>query len=442
MAFSNPVVEAGVAGLTALFQERAVTPLEAVDVYLSRIERLNPRLNAFLTVDEQGARAAALASGARWASGRPLSPLDGVPIAIKANIAAVGLPLHAGIEAYRDQIADHDAACVARLKAAGAVILGVLNMHEGALGATTDNPTFGRCHNPHRFDFTPGGSSGGSGAAAAAGLCAAALGTDTMGSVRIPSGYCGIFGLKPGRGRVSTEGLMALSWTLDNVGPHARSALDCRLVFEAMMQGQAGAAPSGAPWAVLDFAGQVEVEPQVISAFADRVQLARDLGLAIETIRLDDYDFGAVRRLGLLISEVEGHVVHEQALAERPEGFSKEFAGGLAWGARQSAPRLAKAYRELEATAHRLRGRLSDYAGLLSPTAPQPAFPFDAAVPVSQADFTALANVAGLPAAAFPAGMADGLPLSVQVMAWSEADAIGLADILAAPVVTPPDFAG
>lgn len=442
MAFSNPVVEAGVVDLAALFEQRAVTPLEAVEVYLSRIERLNPRLNAFLSVDADGARAAALASGARWAAGRPLSLIDGVPIGIKANIATAGLPLHAGIDAYRDQIADHDAVCVARLKAAGAVILGVLNMHEGALGATTDNPAFGRCHNPHGHGFTPGGSSGGSGAAAAAGLCAAALGTDTMGSVRIPSGYCGIFGLKPGRGRVSTEGVMPLSWTLDNVGPHARSAQDCAVVFEAMMQGQGAPSSKNAPWAVLDWSGQVEVDTAMASAFGERVQAAREMGVSVEPLRLDDYDFGAVRRLGLLISEVEGHVVHEARLAERPDGFSPEFAGGLAWGARQSAPRLAKAYRTLEATADRLKARLAGYAGLLAPTAPQPSFAFDAAVPVNQADFTALANVAGLPAVAFPAGMADDLPLSVQVMAWSEDDALELAQRLATPVVTPPDFAG
>lgn len=446
MAFSNPVVEAGVAGLAALFRERAVTPSEAVEVYLNRIERLNPRLNAFLAVDADGARAAALASGARWAAGRPLSPIDGVPIGIKANIASVGLPLHAGIDAYRDQVADHDAACVARLKAAGAVILGVLNMHEGALGATTDNPAFGRCQNPHWNGFTPGGSSGGSGAAAAAGLCAAALGTDTMGSVRIPSGYCGIFGLKPGRGRVSTEGVMPLSWTFDNVGPHARSAEDCRLVFEAMAEGASAPSAEGRPWAALDFSGQAKVDPRVAWAYEDRLQAARDLGRTIETLRLDDYDFGAVRRLGLLISEVEGHVVHEARLAERPEGFSRAFADGLAWGARQPAPRLAKAYRELEATAARLRARLSGYAGLLSPTTPQFAFVFDDPVPVNQADFTAMANVAGLPAAAFPSGltggMDGGLPLSVQVMAWREADALDLAQALARPVFTPPDFAG
>jgi aspartyl-tRNA(Asn)/glutamyl-tRNA(Gln) amidotransferase subunit A len=129
-----------------------------------------------------------------------LSLFDGVPIAIKANIAVKGLPWHGGIEAYRDRIAERDAVSVQALRLAGAVIVGVLNMHEAALGATNDNLAFGRCHNPYRHGFTPGGSSGGSAVAVAAGLCAAALGTDTLGSVRIPAGYCGVFGCKPTHG--------------------------------------------------------------------------------------------------------------------------------------------------------------------------------------------------------------------------------------------------
>lgn len=433
MTFANPVVEAGVAGLARLFAERAVTPGEATEVYLSRIERLNPALNAFLSVDYEGARAGAEASSLRWAQGQPLSPLDGVPVGVKANIAVANLPWHAGIAAYRDRIAGEDAACVARLRAAGAVVLGVLNMHEGALGATTDNPAFGRCHNPHRADYTPGGSSGGSGAAAAAGLCAAALGTDTMGSVRIPSAYCGVFGHKPARGLVSTEGVVDLSWTLDHVGPHARSAEDCRRVLEGLAGAPvAAAALFERPLAVLDYEGQVEVQPGVAAAQEQAVEAARAAGLKIEPLRLSDYDYGAVRRLGLLVSEVEGFVVHEAMLAERPEGFSRAFAEGLAWGARQPAPKLARAYRELSRLSAQVRGQLAPYAGLLAPTAPQTAFAFDAAVPVKQADFTALANVTGLPATAFPVGVdGDGLPTSIQVMSWLEDYGLSVAERLA-----------
>lgn len=441
MAFSHPVVEAGALGLAALFRG-GVSPVDAIEVYLERIARLNPTLNAFLDVDVQGARAAAGDSAARWAAGRPLSPLDGVPVGVKANIAVAGLPWHAGIAAYRDRIADRDAEVVTRLRAAGAVILGTLNLHEGALGATTDNPAFGRCENPHRMGFTPGGSSGGSGAAVAAGLCAAALGTDTLGSVRIPSAYCGVFGLKPARGAVPNAGLVPLSWTLDSIGPHARSAGDARVLLE-VLTGQAAplAAGDDRPLAVLEFDGQVQVEPAVARAASRTVEAARSAGLEVRPLRLDDYDFGGVRRLGLLISEAEGHVVHEAMLAERPDGFSPAFAGGLAWAARQPAPRLARAYRDLDAAAARVRECLAPYAGLLCPTTPQPAFAFADPVPANQADFTAVANVTGLPALAFPCGLDDeDLPLSMQVTAWTEADAASLAARLARSVATPSGF--
>lgn len=444
MTFANPVVEAGVAGLARLFTARAVTPVEATEVYLSRIARLNPSINAFLDVDKERVRADAAASSLRWSQARPLSPLDGVPIGVKANIAVANLPWHAGIAAYRERIAEQDAECVARLRAAGAVILGVLNMHEGALGATTDNPAFGRCHNPHRLDFTPGGSSGGSGAAVAAGLCAAALGTDTMGSVRIPSAYCGVFGHKPAQGLVSTAGVVDLSWTLDHVGPHARSAEDCRLVLEALMGAKLEAGPLfDRPLAVLDFEGQVEVQPGVAAAQARAVEAAKATGFDLRPLRLSDYDYGVVRRLGLLVSEVEGFVEHEAMLTERPEGFSRAFAEGLAWGARQPAPKLARAYRELAKISQQVRGLLEPYGGVLAPTAPQTAFDFAADTPVNQADFTAVANITGLPATAFPVGCDDdGLPVSMQVMSWTEAYGLAVAERLAAPVGAPQAFRG
>ncbi len=434
--FSNPIVAAGVVGLAKLFAARAVTPLEATEVYLSRIARLNPSLGAVTDVDKAGAQAGAHASSARWAEGQPLSPIDGVPIMVKANIAIAGRPWTAGIGAYRDRIAAADAEVVARLRNAGAVILGSVNMHEGALGATTDNPWFGRTGNPHRNGFTPGGSSGGSGAAVAAGLCAAALGTDTMGSVRIPSGYCGVFGHKPRYGTVSDLGATALSWTLDHIGPHARSAQDCAAMLAAMTDDPTGAQGEGV-LGVLAFDGQVEVEPQVAQAFAETVARARTLGLKTETVHLPDYDFGRMRRLGLLISEAEGYVVHQATLAEHPEGFSDGFRSMLEWGGSQPAHKLASAYHEIVQAGDAVRTAFAPFTAVLMPTAPQTAFAFGDP-PANQADFTALANFTGLPATAFPVGMtAQELPLSCQVVAISEAAALALAERLAIGIGAP-----
>jgi aspartyl-tRNA(Asn)/glutamyl-tRNA(Gln) amidotransferase subunit A len=332
LGFDDPLIAAGVVGLAALYAARTATPLAATEAYLGRIERLNPLLNAFLFVDGEGALRDAEASAARWAAGAPLSPLDGVPVGIKANIAVRGLPWHAGIAAYRERVADRDADCVAALRKGGAVILGVLNMHEAALGATTDNLAFGRCHNPYRYDVTPGGSSGGSAAAVAAGLCAAAFGTDTMGSVRIPASYCGVFGHMPKRGLISTEGVVPLSWTLDHVGLLARSAEDAQAVL-SVCGGAAAVRPEAerAPIALaaLDLSGDVELEPDVAHRFGVVIEAALSAGLSVKRIGLPSYDVVALRKLCLLIAEVEGFVEHETALTADPEGFTPALSAML-----------------------------------------------------------------------------------------------------------------
>ena len=233
MSFTNPIIEAGLSGLTDLFADRAVTPVEVFQSYQSRIDGLDGALGCYVAQDKAAAEQAAHESAERWAKGTALSMIDGAPIAVKANIAVAGLPWHAGIGAFRDRIAEEDAPVVAQLRAAGAVILGLVNMHEGAFGALTDNPWFGRTQNPWKHGYSAGGSSGGSAAAVSAGLCAAALGSDTLGSVRIPSSFTGIFGHKPTQGLISTGDVIPMSWTLDHVGTHGRSADDCARLLAA-----------------------------------------------------------------------------------------------------------------------------------------------------------------------------------------------------------------
>lgn len=451
-SFSNPIVAAGVAGLRALYADRAVTPVEAADAYLSRIRGLDGALGAFVHVDDAGARTAAHASSDRWRAGKALSPIDGAPIAVKVNIAVQGLPWHGGIGAHRDRLAERDAGCIARLRAAGAVILGLTNMHEGAFGAVTDNPWFGRTHNPWRHGTTAGGSSGGSGAAVAAGLCAGALGTDTLGSVRIPASFTGAYGHKPTQGLIASDGVIAMSWTLDHVGVHGRSAEDCALLLAGAVSADGDLAEeisrpadlqslSSAPLAVLDLSGLEGVSPAVAAALDAVVLRGRAAGLDIEPLALD-FDFLQVIRDGVLISAAESLVEHEAALAGRPDGFSDAYRRTLSIGEQAGAPALAKAYRDLARAAEAARESLTPYAGLLLPTTPGPAEPFDTAAAASVALFTPLANVLGLPATAFPAGMADGLPLSVSAVAWEDDTALGLAQLLGAPFEAPENYRG
>ena len=403
-----------------------MTPVERFQQYADRIARHNPSLNAFIHLRLEEAEAEAQAAEARLGAGKPRSPIDGWCFGIKANIAVKGLPHHAGIGAYRDVIAAEDAEVVRRLRAAGAVILGIVNMHEGALGATTDNPFFGRTQNPWKDGYTPGGSSGGSGAAVSAGLCDVALGSDTMGSVRIPSAYCGVQGIKAGAGLVPNHGVLALSHTLDNVGPHARDVASLRAAL-SVMTGQAMAAGklslAGLRIGVWG-AGREGVDAAVEDGFAVAISKLEAAGIEASAVEPPGYLYGRSRRAGLLISEIEASEIHAAKLSGDPEGFSKFFRKLLAWGAARPAEEAAAAYehiRSVEAAAGRLFGA-HDF--VIAPVAPQTAFPFEAGAPENQADFTAWANFAGLPAAAVFSGLnAQGLPLSVQVIGPRGSDA-------------------
>ncbi|MFM2042441.1 MAG: hypothetical protein RLY86_1017 [Pseudomonadota bacterium] len=437
-------INAGAAGLAALYAAGRTDPVRVVEMYLDRIARIDPAIGAYVHVAGDEARETARRSAARFVAarrgeGRPLSPLDGVPLAVKANIALAGAPWHAGIGAYRHRIAEHDAACVAVLKAAGAVILGLVNMHEGALGATTDNPWFGRTQNPLRPGWTAGGSSGGSGAVVAAGLAAAALGTDTMGSVRIPSAYCGLAGYKPGFGVIPTDGVVPLSTTLDHVGSHGRSVADCALVA-AVAAGRGDLMPpfgttlSGRSITI----GRMPVLRRRVDAAggvwaAEDAAAARLAAAGVRFVDLDpgDYDPGALRRQGLLLSEVEGRAVHSAMLERDPDGFGAEFRALLDWGARQLPSKVATARDAVRAAGERLRHLLAGVDAVLMPTAPQTAFPFGDPVPANQADFTAMADFAGCAAVCVPAGAAsNGMPLSVQVMGLEEATVLAVASLL------------
>jgi aspartyl-tRNA(Asn)/glutamyl-tRNA(Gln) amidotransferase subunit A len=394
-----------------------------VDDCLARIDMLDGSLNAMVHVDKDGALQGAAASAARWRMDRPLSSIDGLPIAIKANVAVEGWPWTAGIAAFADRRAGTDAPCVARLRAAGAVFVGLTNMDEGALGAMTDNRWYGRTHNPHRHGFTAGGSSGGSAAAVAAGFCVAALGTDTIGSIRIPAAYCGIVGHKPQRGLLSLDGVVPLSPTLDQLGVMAQTAELCGSITR-ILDGTIGyddTPLSGRSVAVLDWRAVAAASPEIDATFEKSLEAARAAGLTTTRIAADFFPFARAQRLLLAIAEIEGASVHRDALRARPAGFSPEFSALLAWGAGAGADRYEAARRELATITATARAALAPFDAVLLPTTPQTAFPFDTGVPGDQAVFVTLASCLGDPATAFPIGLSrDALPISAQVTAKSE----------------------
>ena len=415
---------------------------------LARIAATHADWRVFITVAPETALAQAAASDARRAGGRALGPLDGIPIAVKDNIDVAGMPTTVGIAAYRDRRPARNAAVIARLRASGAVILGKLNLHEGALGATTDNPTYGRCENPRVPGSTPGGSSGGSGAAIAGDLVAIALGTDTMGSVRIPAAYCGTWGLKPTRGLVGTSGLAYLSWTLDTIGPLANTPEDLAMAIRAMAgpdldDPRSVAAP--ADWdptpsratlegLVLGRPGVVDsvaCEPEVRAAYDALLARAKAKGAIIRDVAIEGWDTGKARRAGLLISEAEAGSLLGHDLDTLGDGFSDGFRRFLDYGRGAKGERIAAAYFALDRLGHAARQALVGVDALILPTAPQRAFAHGAAAPADQADFTALANIAGLPAVAFPLPGED-KPNSAQIVGrpFEEGKLLGIARAL------------
>ena len=413
----------------------AITSAALTEELLAQIALRNPQLNAFLQVDAEGARQAAAQSDARRANGESLGPLDGLGVAFKDNIDVAGLPTTAGMATRRGRIAAQDAFAVQRLRAAGMVVLGKLNMHEAALGATNANPHYGRCENPLRAGFTPGGSSGGSAAAVAAGLCALALGSDTMGSVRIPAAYCGVVGFKASWGRVSTRGTVACCHALDHVGPIVRSQRDLALVvpvlngYDDLCADARAFAPAVSP-SRLTFVAASDIDRlgaklEVCAAYRQALRALREQGETVIEIELAGYDFGRARRAGLLMVEADLLVEHADDWRTQPQNFSPELARLLRWAEQQSTAALAAAQRTV-AAAHIEAARWFTHGSvMLLPTAPQQAFAFGEPVPANQADFTALANMAGLPAMTLPLPVAPSeLPIGLQCVAASGAEDI------------------
>ncbi len=421
----------------AAIADGELSSLELTEAVLSRIERLNPALNAYTCVMSDSAQADARAADARAEAGERRGPMDGIPIAIKDVIDTAGVVTTYGSIRFRDYRPAADAHVVQQLRNAGAVILGKTNTHELARGITTDNPHFGPTRNPWDLTRHPGGSSGGSGAAVAAGMALGALGTDTGGSVRIPAHMTGISGLKPTHGLVGRTGARPLVRNFDHIGPMTRSAADCALMLDAMAgpdvnDPDAVTQPAGSFAAALDDpvggyrAGIVrdfadDAEPRIRELFADAVQVIRGLSVAIDIWSLPtDLDPKAAQ----VVSRSEGYVSIHAMFDGDFSSIDESIHSRLNVGADASAfdyLRGLQARADIEAE---VSNALASRDFLLSPAYPYPAEPikrFDARA--NDTLHASLFNSSHHPALVIPMGFADGLPVGLQIVGRMHDDA-------------------
>jgi aspartyl-tRNA(Asn)/glutamyl-tRNA(Gln) amidotransferase subunit A len=308
-------------GAGAKLRSRKVSSLELTRHCLDRIDKLNPKLNAFITVTREAAEKRASEMDAELTHGIDRGPLHGIPIAYKDLVFTKGIRTTAGSKLYADFVPDHDAKIVEQLNAAGVVSVGKTGLHELAYGITSTNPHYGPVRNPWDPEAIPGGSSGGSGAAVVSEMAFMAIGTDTGGSIRIPAAFCGCVGLKPTYGRVSKKGIFPLGFTLDHIGPLAMSVRDCALTFEAISDAR-GVVPAsqisslkglriGVPESVVFDRVWPEVK-QGVKALASK---AESLGATIVPVQIPDLDeLNVVARVLLL---AEATAAHSANLARR-----------------------------------------------------------------------------------------------------------------------------
>lgn len=429
--------------LAAALAAREVSPMALLEQSLARLEALEPQLNAFTHVDHAGARAAAAAATARQAAGRRLGPLDGIPVSVKDNLFVAGLPARWGSLLFADHVPAQDDLCVARLRAAGAVIIGKTTTPEFALMGRTESRLSGTTRNPWDLALTPGGSSGGAVASVAAGITPLAIGTDAGGSTRMPASYTGLVGLRPSNGRIARRfGFPPMAIDFQAIGPFARSLRDLRLLFgvlagpDARDPYSARLPPAPLPdrplrlgW--LDAIGEEGATPEVAASLAAAVAHLAGLGHSLFPVPAP-FDLPGLRAAwGTLTAAGAARVARrfpDRWRSETTEQIRATVERGLALSAADHVAALdALAAWRCEVTA-----AWGDYDALLLPTAAAPAWDAAAEAPpgltaATQGMFCGWVNAAGLPGLSVP-GLPhpDGRPIGVQIVGPFGADALVL----------------
>jgi len=429
--------------LGELIATKAISPVELVDLYLSRIQRLDGRLNSYITVDSDGALRAAREAEAAVQRGDALGPLHGIPVSVKDLELTRGLTTTGGSLVFKDRVPEQDSLVVERLRKAGAIILGKTNTPEFGLSGTTENRLGDACRNPWDPNRTSGGSSGGAAAAVAAGLCALATGTDGGGSIRIPASFCGVYGLKPTQGRVPRypAAVPAVANQLSQPGPISRTVADAALLL-GVLAGHDSRDPASLRSAPDDYAaatgsgvrglrvawspdyGYAAVDPEVVRVCNYASERFRDLGCSLEQaeLKLDD-PFPAF----FALFSTSSYAGFGQLLSSDGERLTDYARYTLDYAATVTGVDYARALGYVDRLQSQFDELFERFDLLLSPTMAVPAFPIEQR-PTSIAGravepfwgflpFTYPINMIGHPAASIPCGLsAEGLPIGLHIV--------------------------
>ena len=438
-----------------LISSGQLSPVELCAAHLDRIDQTDGALNSFITVMADQARAEARAAEDAVQAGNYRGPLHGIPVGLKDLYYTRGVRTGIGSKILADFVPDYDAGVTERFQDAGAVLMGKLQMHEFALGASSENPHDGDAHNPWNTSRVTGGSSGGSGSSVAAGQCMAALGSDTGGSIRIPSSFCGIVGLKPTFGRVSRHGVYPLAFSLDTVGPMTRTARDAGLVLNAIA-GHDPRDPSSANVPVEDFTAEVGqgidglriglpqeyfydiIDPEVTQAVKTAAGVLEELGAHVEEVSIPALDHALAISSTILF--VEAAEVHMEHLRDRPDDIGDDVRQRFEVGALTPARDYMKAQRARRAFNAEMAKAMETYDVLLAPTNTFAAPPIGERESIVAGEAhptrTLLArltrpfNLTGQPGVSVPCGFdSAGMPIGMQFGArpWREATALRVA---------------
>jgi aspartyl-tRNA(Asn)/glutamyl-tRNA(Gln) amidotransferase subunit A len=428
--------------LSEAIKRREVSSVEITESLLDRINKTNGAINAYVSIPADEALAAARAMDEALSAGYYFGPLHGIPVSVKDLYETKGLRTAGGGRILANYVPDEDATSVARLRRSGAVIVGKTNTHEYAYGYTTENPHYGATRNPWDATRIAGGSSGGSGAAVAARSAIVALGTDTGGSIRVPSSFCGISGLKPTYGRVSRKGVLPLSWSLDHAGPMVRSASDAALVMN-VIAGYDPADPASADVPVHNFASRLNrdirglrmgipknhffdrIDPEVLKAVQAAIKILEDLGAISIEVNFPYMEQAVSAWLAILLAEASS--IHEQDIRQRPEDYGEDVRLYLEEGELVAAGRYLKGQRIRRLLVEGFRDAMAGVDVIITPATAVPATKLGESVVTIDGKeeelFRVLARISspfdmtGLPALALPCGLTKrGLPVGLQIV--------------------------